>query len=55
MFDPDFRKNHPAWKFAALLVDRAPTILRAGALLVAAYHAPAAMRWSEDLLAKFFL
>lgn len=55
MLDPDFKKHHPAWKLAALIVDRAPSIMRAGALLFAAYNAPAALRSSVAIFAKGFL
>lgn len=52
MLNPDFKTHHPAWKLAALIVDRSPSIIRSGALLLAAYHAPGGMRWLAVLLAK---
>lgn len=50
MLDPDFRKNHPAWKFAALLVDRLPRILYAGAAFWAIYYyGPVGTYWLAAL------
>ena len=52
MLDPDFSKHHPAWKLAALLVDRAPRILFAIAVLCAAYQTGGGARWLFAALTK---
>jgi hypothetical protein len=52
MLDPDFSKHHPAWKLAALIVDRAPSLLRSGAVLLAAYHTPGGLQWAYAWIGK---
>lgn len=54
MLEPDFNKNHPGWKVAAMLVDRMHRIIYAVAALCAAWQAPAGAKWLVAVVARWW-